>query len=776
MAKPWSEVENSPNYQSLSDNEKQIAKEQYFKEVVVPKPEFKVLQDSQKQAAYNEFIGIDKFNPTVEQTKPQAKPSLYDVAVKKVGSVFGIPENIPVPTSKDIATQLSPVAATVSDTAKDVGTVFAHGLNQALLNAPRYATEKLGAQYPNEASNPVSTAVARGAGIAGGIALNPIAKVTGLGNMATKGAQAIMTNPFLSKATVKGLTDLAVSGAGLGILSAPNADEKKTIAQELIGDAPTRGVAGAVIGSVLPLSFKGASEIGKLITKIPEGLKSSATNQLNWLIRPLKKDFSYSKIPGRGLAEERIVAANPEDLANQVSEKLKLRGEEIDSILSTPENSKKTIDLERVINLGYAQALNKAIKENDSPLINRLNNDYLAIKNNLELVGKEIVPVSAKKLNGLSPVEATEIKRFIGDLTKFTGIQVSNDTDANKILKSIYGQIKSKINEAVPEVAKLNERYADLHGAASAIRNLMNVPSRNNPFSLQDMMFTGAGLSFGANPVNAALGYIASKTAKSTLFNTLLSRGLMKASDLTGDIRQAISPTLTKAGQLGEDIATGATRFYRGKPISPAIEGEVISPQQAENLMLPNTQVNPTSNVPSLNNVEYVPTLQERIPAEIPNLSNVVVGDNFTIRENYPVTPEFRRGTNPDLLTGNELRSRNSDFYQAALKGNIAKSNPALPDPKYQYGPEGKAQFTVKPSTFEPRKAPQNLTKEEFINMRTGSRGTDEQKRRAVIEHKKFIREAIKAGKDINPATLRNYPDLDALKRMADRIKKGKRK
>ena len=57
MPKSWSEVEQSQQYQSLPQQDKDMAKQEYFKSVVMAKPEFNQLNDTQKQEARNEFLG-----------------------------------------------------------------------------------------------------------------------------------------------------------------------------------------------------------------------------------------------------------------------------------------------------------------------------------------------------------------------------------------------------------------------------------------------------------------------------------------------------------------------------------------------------------------------------------------------------------------------------------------------------------------------------------------------------------------------------------------------
>lgn len=60
MAKPWSQVEQSTEYQDLPESEKQSSKQQYFDEVVARKPEFQQLSNDDKIDAKNQFFGNNR--------------------------------------------------------------------------------------------------------------------------------------------------------------------------------------------------------------------------------------------------------------------------------------------------------------------------------------------------------------------------------------------------------------------------------------------------------------------------------------------------------------------------------------------------------------------------------------------------------------------------------------------------------------------------------------------------------------------------------------------
>lgn len=58
MPKAWSEVESSPDYQSMQPKEQQAAKQQYFSSVVSQKPEFQSLPSNEQQKASEQFLGV----------------------------------------------------------------------------------------------------------------------------------------------------------------------------------------------------------------------------------------------------------------------------------------------------------------------------------------------------------------------------------------------------------------------------------------------------------------------------------------------------------------------------------------------------------------------------------------------------------------------------------------------------------------------------------------------------------------------------------------------
>ena len=77
----------------------------------------------------------------------------------------------------------------------------------------------------------------------------------------------------------------------------------------------------------------------------------------------------------------------------------------------------------------------------------------------------------------LSPYEALQFKRMIGDRVRWT--QDPLDGAVNQALGEAYGEVKNQVNAAVPGLKDLNERYSNLVGAAKAIERRAGVEARN---------------------------------------------------------------------------------------------------------------------------------------------------------------------------------------------------------------------------------------------------------------------------------------------------------
>jgi len=135
-------------------------------------------------------------------------------------------------------------AEAIRQAGKDVLTIPAHYVNQALLNAPRALTHTLGYEYPEKSGNRVIDAAAAGAGVMGALT-SPIVK-----GVATLGGKVGLNSALRAK---------MLAGAATGAAYSPN---------ENILDVKQRALQGAA-GAALPAVVGG---LGSVIKNVPRVL------------------------------------------------------------------------------------------------------------------------------------------------------------------------------------------------------------------------------------------------------------------------------------------------------------------------------------------------------------------------------------------------------------------------------------------------------------------------------------------------------------------------
>jgi hypothetical protein len=288
---------------------------------------------------------------------------------------------------------------------------------------------------------------------------------------------------------------------------------------------------GLSFGVGMAFPFAGTAT-SKVVQSLPGQKLKMAEKVVNSLIKPLLKDFSYGKNPGRGVATEGIVFNSLEEGAVKIGDRLKLIGSQMDKIA----NSKKgeIIDISDVLS-----PIDKAIAEaqktprTNSALISRLQD----AKDDLMGVVRDETGevVFQKDLSNMTFQEVLDFKRTVGDITKFTG-NASDDKLANTALKSVYGGAKTAVNKAAPEMAGLNERWANLKSAEIAIKYRDKIEARQNLISLAPKLLGGGLGSFGIVTMNPAaigaalLSYGADTLFSSSAFKTRLAKWLAKSS------------------------------------------------------------------------------------------------------------------------------------------------------------------------------------------------------------------------------------------------------
>lgn len=391
------------------------------------------------------------------------------------------------------------------------------------------------------------TGVDIGEGSLPGRIIGGIATGGGLANLVKQGLSRTALPKFASAGAA-----LFAEGAAQNLGATPEKDFQSYL-KNSGGDAVLGGFVNTGLGGI-------GSGISKIAEKTPQWLKDRAYAQVRELLSPAKKLFSYSKDPVRGIIDEGITGSSLDEIASNIDKaSQKIYGEVTDKVgksnvkINLSEKFLDPID-EQIKRASKAPGTNKGLIER----LNTIKDDILGIVRDPD--GKII---SQRDLSNLSASEVMDLKQTIGDITKFTGNQ-SDDTIVNGALKNLYGKAKGSLDDAVPGVSNLTERYADLVSAKIAVKN--NVGKTEG---LKDVISSlgkyAAGIGVGAKtgsfagPIGSAVGGLAGAGTVAAL-NSIgkdpkkviwLARMLNKASKLKVD------PSIFSAMRKAASTASG---------------------------------------------------------------------------------------------------------------------------------------------------------------------------------------------------------------------------
>jgi hypothetical protein len=296
-------------------------------------------------------------------------------------------------------------------------------------------------------------------------------------------------------------------------------------ATDQYADKNYAGEAGTIFGGVG--SIYGPKVLGEAAsTVLKPAARSAAIGDVTRMIRPSTTDVAFGKSPAEGLLKQPggVFAGSKESLLSRSSANLNKIGSQIgDAVKKAPQNP---IDISDAVVNPIDDALAKAAARNEKGLFDSLQESKKGMTNDLfydpqsESIAQRTGP---KNLTAVTPSQLFETKRGLGDSIRWTNQAFENDLNAAK--GDIYGNLKNKLNAAVPEVAPLNQEYGDLRAGISALEKRIPIENRNNAISLPDTVAAAGGMAAG-HPGYAAAGLFAKKMINSTPLRTGLDNAL----------------------------------------------------------------------------------------------------------------------------------------------------------------------------------------------------------------------------------------------------------
>lgn len=306
--------------------------------------------------------------------------------------------------------------------------------------------------------------------------------------------------------------------------------------------ASAGGVTAAQGGPVLSNSLiAGALPAASAALKpVATALSEKAAPALaNKVLRPvptqLENAARFGRNPGQALADEKIIATSHGDLVTRIADRKQDVGQQIGTMLKTSQAKPVNVamHIQKPINDAIQDAADGKI-EGGEPLIAKLQelrNQFMA-KRVLQPDGT--LKIMGPKGLTLSPAEMHTLKRQIGDSTKW-----SEDTltqTVNDVKRNIYGNLNKEIQNQVPGVGKLQDRYGNLLEAERAAEREFARHEARNSFSLTDRLAALGGLGagalhgdFGHMAVGAAAAGAGSKVIQSPLFQTMAVQAVKNA-------------------------------------------------------------------------------------------------------------------------------------------------------------------------------------------------------------------------------------------------------
>lgn len=285
------------------------------------------------------------------------------------------------------------------------------------------------------------------------------------------------------------------------------------------GDVKEAGATGAINAVVSPAISKG-------LPKAASYLRENVSPRIiNSLVKPLSKEFEFGRNAGRGVVREGIKAATRGGLLKKITGVKKSIGKQIDQTLrAAPKGTK--IDIEPALT-AVRNLVRKANKEGNTELAEAIKRVEGQITNVYDPATGAILRTRNPMI---SPVNARKLKTAIGNSVRWHNQAFDNDINQARV--AAYRAIRNAISKAVPDVAELNSRYADIFSAERSAKRIIDLSQRSNLAGLLPGLAGGAAtIASGFSPeglVKGALAAGAVKLAGSTGAKTFVEEPLIR--------------------------------------------------------------------------------------------------------------------------------------------------------------------------------------------------------------------------------------------------------
>lgn len=328
-----------------------------------------------------------------------------------------------------------------------------------------------------------------------------------------------------------------VAGGVFGPIGVAGAEALRKGVTQLSGMAPVQSsveIGAGVIGAgalqaageaAAPVIAAGAAKAGNAVGGVTDWLASKIGKSF---LKGAKVDFAYGHDPVKALTDEGIIATSWDDLLSKVKLKKHELGEFYDNLFTSGKDMPANVDLS-----GISEPIDKAITENkllpDKALAKGLN----TLKNNLDKYDGEV-----------STEQAYTLKKYLYKVTKFNATK-SDEAIVNKVKQQVAGIIDDKVKTAIPELAEVDKRYANLSSLENIVTNRQIVAQRSDFVGLPEYIGGASYLAGGGALPSAALA-VAGRALKSPLGGTLAANALAKIS------KAELTPMVESlAGKLG---------------------------------------------------------------------------------------------------------------------------------------------------------------------------------------------------------------------------------